>query len=243
MPRRRDVGEAGAVQRRHQEVARAAGAVAGEHAPGAVGAVRGRRERDQQHARARIAEPGHRLAPVDLVAKRLPLRPGDLARSRSAAAGSARRRRSAGVRRRGGPMCPPGPTRGSAPTPNRRSGRPALRGPPALVLTRRGTDSRAPSARRPCTRTPSGTPACSRRTPLTRNAAGRVRIGLRSRRACSGGTFSHHTWPSRGRTRCSGVKPSSAPSPCAPGRVAIAPSARCARRRCRRCSRRASACR
>ena len=71
--RRRDVGEAGAVQRGHQEVARAADAVAGEDAAGAVGAVRGRRQADDQQPRARIAEARHRPRPVDVVAKRATL--------------------------------------------------------------------------------------------------------------------------------------------------------------------------
>ena len=58
--RGRDIGEAGAVQRRHQKVAGAADAVAGEDPAGAVGAVRRRRETDEQQARAadrRIQEP------------------------------------------------------------------------------------------------------------------------------------------------------------------------------------------
>ena len=61
------VGEAGAVQRGEQEVARA---VAGEDAAGAVGAVRGRRQAEDQHARRRVAEAGDRAAPVVPVAER-----------------------------------------------------------------------------------------------------------------------------------------------------------------------------
>ena len=64
---RRDVGEAGAMQRRHQEVAGAADAVAGEHAAGAVGAVRRGRQADEQQPRVGIAEARHRAAPVGLV--------------------------------------------------------------------------------------------------------------------------------------------------------------------------------
>ena len=52
MLRGRDVGEAGAMERGHQEVARAADAVAGEHAAGPVGAVGGRRQADDQQPRA-----------------------------------------------------------------------------------------------------------------------------------------------------------------------------------------------
>ena len=48
--RLRLVGVAGAVQRRVQEVT---GAVAGEHAPGAVGAVRGGRQAEHEHPRGR----------------------------------------------------------------------------------------------------------------------------------------------------------------------------------------------
>ena len=50
--RGRDVGEARAMERRHQEIARAAGAVAGEDAAGAVGAVRRRRQPDDEQPRA-----------------------------------------------------------------------------------------------------------------------------------------------------------------------------------------------
>ena len=50
--RRGDVREAGAMERGHQEIARAADAVAGEHAAGAVGAVRRGRETDDQQTRA-----------------------------------------------------------------------------------------------------------------------------------------------------------------------------------------------
>ena len=48
----------GAVQRRHQEVARRADAVAGEDAAGAVGAVRRRRQPEDQHARRGSPKPG-----------------------------------------------------------------------------------------------------------------------------------------------------------------------------------------
>ena len=65
VPGGRDVREAGVVQRAHQEVA---GTVAGEHAAGPVAAVRGRREADDQQPGGRVAEAGHRAAPVGLVA-------------------------------------------------------------------------------------------------------------------------------------------------------------------------------
>ena len=71
---------------------RAAGAVAGEHAAGAVGAVRGRRQRDQQHPRVGIAEARDRLAPVDLVAVRFLLRARDFRAVARAAADSVRRK-------------------------------------------------------------------------------------------------------------------------------------------------------
>ena len=58
---RRLVREPGAMERREQEVA---GAIAGEDAPGAVPAVRGRSEPDDQHAGIRVAEPGDGPAPV-----------------------------------------------------------------------------------------------------------------------------------------------------------------------------------
>src|SRR5262245_23372732 len=69
MVRRGDVGEAGAMERTHQEIARAADAVACEHTAGSVSAMRGRRKPDDQQARARVAETGHGAAPVDFVAK------------------------------------------------------------------------------------------------------------------------------------------------------------------------------
>ena len=59
--RGRLVREAGAVQRGEEEVARP---VAGEDAAGAVAAVRGRGQAHDQQARPRVAEAGHRLAPV-----------------------------------------------------------------------------------------------------------------------------------------------------------------------------------
>ena len=63
----RQVRKAGAIERRHQEVAGPAGAVAGEDAARAVGAVRSRREADDEDARVRIAETGNRTRPVRLV--------------------------------------------------------------------------------------------------------------------------------------------------------------------------------
>ena len=73
-------GEAGAVQRGEEEVARP---VAGEHPAGAVRAVGGRRQAEQQHARVRVAEARQRAAPVGLAGEgrpllaRDPLAPGD----------------------------------------------------------------------------------------------------------------------------------------------------------------------
>src|SRR5688572_18986846 len=61
------------MQRAHQKIARAAGAVAGEDAAGAIGAMRRRREADDEQARARIAEAGDGAAPVRFVTKGAPL--------------------------------------------------------------------------------------------------------------------------------------------------------------------------
>src|SRR5262249_18764170 len=79
------VGEPGAVERRVEPLA---GAVAGEHAPGAVGAVGG--GADAQDPRRRIAEAADRARPVVLAAValrwvgRLGLAPGDEARAAAA---------------------------------------------------------------------------------------------------------------------------------------------------------------
>src|SRR6476661_5440613 len=54
----RDVGEAGAVQRTHEEVARGPHAVAGEDAPRPIGAMSSGREPDDEQPRGRIAETG-----------------------------------------------------------------------------------------------------------------------------------------------------------------------------------------
>ena len=67
---RRLVGEAGAVHRPEQPVARA---IAGEHAPGPVAAVGRRREADDEDLRGRVAEARHRAAPVVLVGVGRPL--------------------------------------------------------------------------------------------------------------------------------------------------------------------------
>ncbi len=74
--RARLVGQAGAVQRPVEPVARA---IAGEHPPRAVRAVRRGCQAEQQDPRAAIAEPGDRLAPVDLVAEGAPALASDLA--------------------------------------------------------------------------------------------------------------------------------------------------------------------
>jgi hypothetical protein len=68
--RRRLVCEPGAVQRPEQPVA---GQVAGEDAAGAVAAVRGRGEPDDQQRRVHRAESRYRPAPVLLVRERGPL--------------------------------------------------------------------------------------------------------------------------------------------------------------------------
>ena len=65
--RRGNVREAGAVERPHQEVAGAERAIAGENPARPVGAVRGGREAEDQQSRVRIAEAGHRTAPIDVI--------------------------------------------------------------------------------------------------------------------------------------------------------------------------------
>src|SRR6266498_3224241 len=69
------VGEAGAPQRGEQPVA---GAVAGEDAAGAVAAVGGGRQAEDEQARGGVAEAGHRPAPVVPVPEGGALLPGDL---------------------------------------------------------------------------------------------------------------------------------------------------------------------
>ena len=63
------------MHRPEQPIARA---IAGEHPPGAVGAVGRRRQAEHQDPRLRIAEAGDRPTPVHLVAERRPLLDGDL---------------------------------------------------------------------------------------------------------------------------------------------------------------------
>jgi hypothetical protein len=70
MGRGRLVGEAGAVQRGVEPVARS---VAGEDAAGAVGAVGGRGEAEDVDGGLGVAEAGRGPAPVLLVAERRPL--------------------------------------------------------------------------------------------------------------------------------------------------------------------------
>jgi hypothetical protein len=67
--RRRLIGEPGLEERAHQEAAGAhrVGAVAGEHASGAVGSVRRGRQADDHDARERIAETRYRSRPVLVV--------------------------------------------------------------------------------------------------------------------------------------------------------------------------------
>ena len=62
-----DVGEAGALERRHQEIARRADAVAGEDPAGPIGAVRGGCQAQDQDAGLGIPEAGHRPGPVQVV--------------------------------------------------------------------------------------------------------------------------------------------------------------------------------
>jgi len=82
--RDRLVGEAGAVETGEQPVA---GAVAGEDPAGAVAAVGRRGQTEDEQAGRRVAEAGHRPAPVLLVAEGGPLlaghllAPGDQART------------------------------------------------------------------------------------------------------------------------------------------------------------------
>src|SRR5215218_9497273 len=73
--RGRLVGEDGAVEAGEQPVA---GAVAGEDAAGAVAAVGGRGQAEDEQAGRRVAEAGDRAAPVLLVAEGGPLLPGHL---------------------------------------------------------------------------------------------------------------------------------------------------------------------
>jgi hypothetical protein len=73
--RGRLVGVTGPVQAGEQPVARA---VAGENSPGAVAAVGGGRQTEDQEAPGRVAESGYRPAPVLPVPERGPLVPGHL---------------------------------------------------------------------------------------------------------------------------------------------------------------------
>ena len=65
--RERLIRETVRVERGHQEVARAATAVAGEGSPRPVGAVRRGREGDEQDPGVRVAKSRHGLSPVGLV--------------------------------------------------------------------------------------------------------------------------------------------------------------------------------
>ena len=60
------IGKSGAIERLIEKIS---GAVAGEHAPGAICAMGGGRQSNNQQLCARIAEAGHRLAPVFPIAK------------------------------------------------------------------------------------------------------------------------------------------------------------------------------
>jgi hypothetical protein len=55
------------MERRHQKIAGAADAVAGEDAAGTVGAVRCGREADEKHPRAQISKTWDRPAPVHII--------------------------------------------------------------------------------------------------------------------------------------------------------------------------------
>ena len=105
----RPICETGPVQCGVEEVARG---VPGEHAAGAVRAVRAGREADEQHARRRVAEPRHRSAPVGVASVRAALGAGDglavLEQPRAAAAAGQGRRVGveAGWRLHDGAMVP-----------------------------------------------------------------------------------------------------------------------------------------
>ena len=64
------VGETVGVHRLHQEVSGSPRSIAGKHAPGAIRAVCGRCEPYDEQACARVAEPGHGLRPIYVVAVR-----------------------------------------------------------------------------------------------------------------------------------------------------------------------------
>src|SRR5262245_11892863 len=66
----REISESGAVECRHEEIAGAASAVAGEHAASAIGTVCRGREAEQQQSRRRITKSRNRPGPVDLIAVR-----------------------------------------------------------------------------------------------------------------------------------------------------------------------------
>ena len=68
--RRRLRREAIGVQRAHQKVSRPSRTVAGEHAAGAIGAMRRRGEADEKDTRVRVAEAWYRSSPIRLIAKR-----------------------------------------------------------------------------------------------------------------------------------------------------------------------------
>ena len=70
MTRRRDVGEPGAVQGRHQKITRCPDTIPGEDATGAICAMSSGREAQDQHSSSRVAEARHGLAPVFIVAVR-----------------------------------------------------------------------------------------------------------------------------------------------------------------------------
>ena len=82
----RRAGEPRAPQRPVEEVA---GAVAGEHPPGPVGAVRGGRQAEQQQARRRVAEARHRAGPSTPARRMRRGARGRPARATAPAAGSA----------------------------------------------------------------------------------------------------------------------------------------------------------
>ena len=135
MPGGRDAGEAVFVQRRHQEVARSADPVTRERSTGAVGAVRCRRQRNEQHARVRIPETRYRPAPIRLIAIGAFLQPRDVA----------------AIRAQPRALVAQNDCRANA-----------LQFVHNASVTTRDRRSGAASARSPCTGTPWQTPACSR---------------------------------------------------------------------------------
>ena len=163
------VGQAGAVQRREQEVA---GAVAGEHPAGPVAAVRGGRQPDDHHPRPRRAPTRNRPAPVRLVGERLALDDRDLfAPLDQPRAGAAHRHLGVELRRRfstAAAIARPAPASSATAVPRTWPDRRASRSPeaPASRTARRCADGPASHA-----------PLCLRGKIACRAAPAAVRFG------------------------------------------------------------------